>query len=489
VRVSPFRTISGRIVLGFFVLLVTFAGVSGNTIFNMRRVGEHLRFIRTAYLGVSLSVAQVSTIQNGMVEQLDGQSQLPKPYVRKSQKTRIDRLEQSVSDIERLADVPRRNRRALEQIQDNLRRFIDEFKKNDALYEAAQSDPSIMPDLVQREKRLHSQVNSYFNKLKNDAIDLTIQLENIEREVSLWGLALSSAGVALGIVVALWSVLALRSLRRLNDGVRSVAMGNYRERVSVAGGTEVADLAQQFNAMAAAIEEREQELVRSARLAAVGKMAAVITHEVRNPLSSIALNTDLLEEELAEAGASEALALLRAIQKEVDRLTAITEEYLRFARLPRPRLEREQLNSIVAGVLELQKEDLHSRGVRVDAELAPSLPAVAADEGQLRQALINLLRNAADAMGDGGGAVTIATRPAGGGGVAVEVRDTGPGIAPEDLPRIFEPFFSTKEGGTGLGLALTHQIVAEHGGRIDVDSVPGRGTTFVMTLPPLTPPS
>ena len=223
--------------------------------------------------------------------------------------------------------------------------------------------------------------------------------------------------------------------------------------------------------------------MRSERLAAVGKMAAVITHEVRNPLSSIGLNAELLEEDLRGSHASsEAIALSQKIQREVDRLTSITEEYLRFARLPRPRLEKEQMNDIVVGVIEFQRDDLETRGVSVTTQLASALPLVTADEAQLRQALLNLFRNAADAMGSGGGVLRVTTRRADG-GVEVRVADSGPGIAAEHLPHIFEPFFSTKEGGTGLGLALTQQIIAEHGGRIDVTSGAGEGTTFVMTLP------
>jgi signal transduction histidine kinase len=338
-----------------------------------------------------------------------------------------------------------------------------------------------LKQLAQRERHISSEINAWFASLKTNAIRITLSLQEVERQATLAAFVLGAVGAILGVLTTVWSILTLRPLRRLHEAVRKVAGGNYRQQVEVSGGTEVADLAREFNAMAAALSQREQELVRSERLAAVGKMAAVITHEVRNPLSSIGLNAELLEEEVAHVS-PEAVALSRAVQKEVDRLTAITEEYLRFARLPRPRLEREQVNSIVAGVVEFQREDLLSRGVRVEAQLAEALPPVDADEAQLRQALLNLLRNAADAM-TSGGALTVATRQSPDGAVEVSVQDTGPGISDEHLHRIFEPFFSTKDGGTGLGLALTQQIVTEHGGRIIVDSRPGTGTTFTLRLP------
>jgi signal transduction histidine kinase len=206
---------------------------------------------------------------------------------------------------------------------------------------------------------------------------------------------------------------------------------------------------------------------------------------VRNPLSSIGLNAELLVDELAKllgGAAAEGTQLIAAIQKEVDRLTGITEEYLRFARLPRPRLEKEQVNDIAAQLCEFSREELAQRGISVEATLDPLLPPVRGDEGQLRQALLNLLRNAAEAMaGQGGGKVRLETRNAGE-RVEIRVADAGPGIPAQDLPRIFEPFFSTKEGGTGLGLALVQQIVVEHGGKLQVESG-ASGTTFVIDLP------
>ncbi len=490
-RASPLRTISGRIALGFFVLLATFGAVSGYTTVKMRQLGSDLQFVRTAYLEVSLTIAQVSSLQSAMVNQLGGTgaSPLPPPYVNYSRRHRTRVLEASITQLRQLDELPESRKPAVDAILDKMTRLLENYTENEPLFEIAFSADATaaaradaLEQLSRRERHLLSWINKWFSELRSDTIRITLNLEEVERQASLGAVTLGAIGALLGVLATIWVVLALRPLQRLHDGVRSVAAGNYRQRVAVAGGTEVADLAREFNAMAAAIQEREQELVRSERLAAVGKMAAVITHEVRNPLSSIGLNTELLQEELAAQGSPEAVALCGAIQREVDRLTDITEEYLRFARMPRPRLEREQVNGIVSGVVEFQREDLASRGVKVTARLAEPLPPVAADEAQLRQALMNLLRNAADSMQDGG-AVTVFTRRAEDGAVEISVTDDGAGIAAEHLPRIFEPFFSTKDGGTGLGLALTQQIVAEHGGRIEVDSSPGRGTTFTMRLP------
>jgi signal transduction histidine kinase len=209
-------------------------------------------------------------------------------------------------------------------------------------------------------------------------------------------------------------------------------------------------------------------------------MAAQITHEVRNPLASIGLYVELLGDELADG--PEARRLITSIISEVDRLTEITETYLRFARLPRPKLDREDLAAIAASVVEQSRAELAQAQIALGAELGGAPVEVAADESQLRQALLNLIRNAREAM-SAGGRLTIRLAGRADGMAELTISDTGSGIAAEHLSKIFDPFFSTKARGTGLGLALVQQIAVEHGGRIEVESQPGSGTTFRLVLP------
>jgi two-component system, NtrC family, sensor kinase len=222
--------------------------------------------------------------------------------------------------------------------------------------------------------------------------------------------------------------------------------------------------------------------VRSERLAAICKMAAMIAHEVRNPLSSIGLNTELLDEELG-ASSAEAKQLLGSIHHEVDRLSAITEEYLSFARLPKPKVTREPVNKLVTSLADFVREDLAVKNVTLAMELTPADPIALIDAAQIRQCLINLVRNASEAVtAKGGGKVMLRThdREA---RVVIEVEDDGTGIPADVLPRLFDPFFSTKESGSGLGLALTQQIVKDHGGDVTVESTAGKGTTFRVSVP------
>jgi signal transduction histidine kinase len=189
----------------------------------------------------------------------------------------------------------------------------------------------------------------------------------------------------------------------------------------------------------------------------------------------------LLEDELGD-NASEARELCRAIHSEVNRLTEVTETYLGL-RGGKPKLARESLNAIIGDLVDFVRSDLATRHVELETELDPEDPPGHVDANQIRQCLINLVRNAADAVAaKGGGRLVLRTRGEGR-RVEISVEDNGVGIAGELLPRLFDPFFSTKEGGSGLGLALTQQIIRDHGGEIHVASRVGRGTTFTLSIP------
>jgi PAS domain S-box-containing protein len=228
----------------------------------------------------------------------------------------------------------------------------------------------------------------------------------------------------------------------------------------------------------------EEKLLHAERLAAIGRMSAKVAHEIRNPLSSISLNTELLEEEVASyerVDGREAMSLLKSIATELDRLTEITEDYLRFAKLPAPRFKAVTVNSLVKDLLGMLENEIAERRVKVHRKLAQRLPRIKVDQEQLRRALLNMLKNSLEAMPNGGD-ITVSTG-LDSGRVSISIADTGTGIREEDLDHIFNPFFTTKEIGTGLGLPLAQQIVAEHGGEIGCSSEWGRGATFVVTLP------
>ena len=327
-------------------------------------------------------------------------------------------------------------------------------------------------------------LNRMRQPLRGASGQIAQRLSDDEETALSVAIMLGAAGLAVGLAVFLFTLRTLRPLSVLRRRARQVAEGEYTQRTGVTSHDEIGDLAREFDAMADAIQEREQRLIRSERLATVGRMAAQIAHEVRNPLSSIGLNAELLGDELSTE-ADEARRMVASIIGEVDRLTEITETYLRFTRLPRPKLEREDLGALVASVVAMGRGEIVQEGITLDVDVAPDLPELPADEAQLRQALINLVRNAREALASAPIkriGISVANDPVSD-NLLVKVSDSGAGIERRDLGKIFDPFFSTKAQGTGLGLALVQQIVVDHGGQIDVDSVPGRGTTFTLAFP------
>ncbi|MBI5549116.1 MAG: PAS domain-containing protein [Deltaproteobacteria bacterium] len=227
------------------------------------------------------------------------------------------------------------------------------------------------------------------------------------------------------------------------------------------------------------IRAMEEGLKRSEKLAAVGALAAGLAHELRNPLASISGSIQLLHEN--RAFGDDERQLMSIVLRETDRLNALVTDFLRFAR-PKPnQLEPLDLREVVSSTVTLFRNDPTRREVVLEEELAEELP-VMADVGQLGQVLWNLLGNAAEAMSGRGGRVRLIGKRWQS-EVVLEVADDGPGIAAEDMPHIFEPFYTTKARGTGLGLAIVHAIVQGHGGEVQVRSEEGRGTAFTVRLP------
>ncbi|MBI2931808.1 MAG: hypothetical protein HYY16_09165 [Planctomycetes bacterium] len=224
---------------------------------------------------------------------------------------------------------------------------------------------------------------------------------------------------------------------------------------------------------------------RRRRLALVGTMAAGVAHEIKNPLASIKGATQLVQRELEDKAVGDgARDYLKLVVGEVDRLNGVIEDFLSFARPREPRFKDVSLNELVEGVLTLQGAALPP-GVEVRRELDPMLPSIQADPELLKQALLNVLKNAVDAVGDKG-LVTVRTRSMPktlSHYEVIEVEDSGPGISPDDLDRIFQPFYTTKTRGTGLGLAIAARVLEAHDGQIAVENVRPRGAKFSFHIP------
>jgi len=300
-----------------------------------------------------------------------------------------------------------------------------------------------------------------------------------ERSVQLLvGLGLLT--LLVGIMTSLYARRVLAPLSAVTARAKAVARGDLTPHEVVATNDEIGELATTFEGMVAAIQRARSELVQAERLATIGKMAAHVTHEIRNPLSSIALNVELLEDDLALAS-EESRELLRAIRREVERLTELSGQYLSFARRGPQRLEVEDLREVVGEAAEFMRRELEQQGVSLEVLNADRPVPATVDEAQIKQALYNLMRNAREAM-PSGGKVTVSVNAAAGGGSDVIVEDEGVGLDEATRARLFEPFFTTKSNGTGLGLAITRQIIEAHGGSIACEPKAPRGTRIWIHL-------
>lgn len=219
----------------------------------------------------------------------------------------------------------------------------------------------------------------------------------------------------------------------------------------------------------------------SQKLVALGRLTSGVAHEVKNPLNAMRIHLELLKTRLA-AGQPEVRENLDVIALEIQRLDRVVQGFLKFVRPQELRLGPIDVNALLSEVSRLMAPEAAQAGARVALDLAPDLPPVAGDAELLQQACTNLVTNAMQAMPKGG-TVTLVTRRGPDGAVEVRVSDEGVGIAPEDLDKIFRLYYTTKPNGSGIGLSLVYRIVQLHDGRIDVDSVSGRGTTMILTLP------
>ena len=305
-----------------------------------------------------------------------------------------------------------------------------------------------------------------------------------------WGLALGAAfgagDVALGLALGMDFRVAGRDLTL---PAALFLGGGYALLCSAAGFLFDARARAQRDAetirrQLGALEESQRIAAQNEKLAAIGRLAAGVAHEVRNPLGVIRSSAEMVQESF-EPG-EEPHRACRFICEEIDRLNGLITSLLGFARPSEPRLQTLAIEKVLDRALSLGSGELERRRIEVERQVSPALPGLRADPDLLAQVVLGMLTNAAEALGRGG---RIEVRAGSTGGrLTLEVADSGPGIPPEDAERVFEPFFTTKDTGTGLGLAMAARIIEAHGGHVRVApgagaGPGGRGACFRVELP------
>jgi signal transduction histidine kinase len=305
------------------------------------------------------------------------------------------------------------------------------------------------------------------------------------------------AATALVFLVGIAGVVALsygvtRSLDQLARAASRVAEGDLSGRVPTRRQDEVGRLAATFNTMVEKLSEQralEVRLRRAERASAVAQLASALAHEIRNPLNLISLSVDHLGSEMMPSDperASEHSSIIASVKDELLRLDRMVNDFLSYGRPPRLALRPCRIDETLEEVLSLVQAKARDQRIDISREIPADLPVIQADPERLRRGFLNIVINALQATPPGGSLTIVAeATPSGASSpyVSIVFRDTGCGIAPADLDRIFDPYFSTREAGVGLGLAITQRIVQDHGGEIKVQSESEGGTTFRIDLP------
>jgi signal transduction histidine kinase len=297
---------------------------------------------------------------------------------------------------------------------------------------------------------------------------------------------------AFGILASLFlSSSFSRPLRDLTHAARGVAAGDLSVQVPPGGGDEVGSLSRTFNEMVERLRENkrlEERLHFAERSTAMGRLAAAVAHEIRNPLNFINLSIDHVREKLHPDDASRRESfdkILRNVKAEISRLNRLVGDFLSFGKPMRLDPRPCSVDEILREVAALVDHKARDQGIALTFDSEEALPRIVADPELLKTCFLNLMINAVDAMPSGGLLTASVRRTTAESGTALQitVADTGKGMTEEEINTAFEPYFSTKDTGLGLGLALTRKIVEDHGGSIVIESSPGDGTTVRITLP------
>ncbi len=508
------RTVARRVLAGYAALLLVFAATLVWCFLELRAASRDARLLREGYVPLQLQLGEVLAQQNVFNAQLNHITAARNPadvreWIETARRARPAAYAQLRARAEAIgsedpsalvlrAEVLREATTVESGLRGDPAAFAQLFQAQ-AMGDTALA-ARIQSDLVKREADAAQRLRATKDLVDEEMARLGAAAQSREaRSVKVLA-ALAALTMAVGMGMSLHMSRLLRPLRAVTARAEVVARGDLRPSPAIEDDSEIGELARTFERMVAAIAAARGELVQAERLATIGKMAAHVTHEIRNPLSSIGLNLELLEEELrgeegegplggeadaaaaAAAARREALELLAAIRAETARLSRIAEQYLGLARRPAPTLETESMADLVRELISFVRPELEKDGVKHELAIEDDVPDVAIDETQIRQALLNLVRNAREAMPEGG-TLVVRVAAATGGGVDVVIEDDGVGIPDDVRATIFDPFFTTKQRGTGLGLAVTREIIEAHGGAIACEPRDPRGTRFRVHLP------
>ncbi|MEZ4256258.1 MAG: histidine kinase dimerization/phospho-acceptor domain-containing protein, partial [Polyangiales bacterium] len=415
----PALSIPTRIFLAFVVSFVAFAAILVGSVVEHQRTAKSLRLMEEGYVPLAITVGEAKATQSLFATLLDRFLKESDPtatrhWLNTARKLRPTTVRRALYNVDRAFRLKpdKKDAAALERVRGELRGVEDAFRASDARYdrlfsalvEGRTAEAAALLGQLQNDERLvRDRLRRARDVVESRLASYSASVAEREQRTTVSLLILTSLALGLAVFVTWWTQRVLSPIPLLGERVAAVAAGDFESRLEVRSKDELGRLAAEFERMVDALRARDASLrdaheeqlrtrarlLESERLAAMGRMAAHVTHEVRNPLSSIRLNVELLEEDLGSAQ-KETKEILEAIQREVDRLTGLTEEYLRLARIPDPELHPEDIVALVESVRTFVAREMAEAKVDVRLTTAPALPEVAVDEQQIRQVFLNL---------------------------------------------------------------------------------------------------
>lgn len=482
-------SIRTKVITGFLAILILFTGVSFYNYSRSSHSNRRLALVNELFLPLSRHIVQLQGSVQTLSEEMRRHYFAAEASSEGSNISRTYRdlypylMQKRFTVVERL--LAKQEGGPLHGMIMELNTILTQAKQSfDEM--AASRDPAKFETVF---VRLRGHLQSLSRRVDDECQKITLAAQSEGRDNLLSSISLSVIVVAFGMITLLLSNRVLSPLPSLISSIKRIGEGNFNQslKVKTSDKDEVALLAREYNRMLEALRERDQkihnqqtELLQSERLAAVGQLSAEVVHEIRNPLNAISLNMDWLDNELRDKD-SEVAKTINSISREVQRLNQITESYLLRARVPVNERQKTRINELIQEVLDFSREEDRSRNIEVETELCEHELFLETDPGRMKQAFLNVLKNAREAMPNGGKLRVRTERREN--TYRIEFSDTGHGMTETAQKRSFQPFFTTKTGGTGLGLMLTKSIAEEANGSIECESQIGKGTTFTFQFP------
>jgi len=463
-----------KIVLAFALSLAAFYGIGGGAYSNLVRIGRKAQFVEIAY-HLQNTILEVRRYEkNYLLYGLDEDYQQALFYLEEGKRT-FDRLEPQIEDL-----------KGLRQIKE-LRQDMSHY--GELLQDAVRWGQGGNVDLHDRES-----VEMELRQAGKGLVDLSLQLTRFEHDriieiidrlkTRLASLLIVFLSIMLFITIFLTRKI-LKPLAVIEKTTLGIGAGIFKQVPVYQTHDETQAVIEAFNKMLRELEKRQKQLVQAQKLSSLGILTSGIAHQLNNPLNNVSTSCQILMEEMEQGDREYMKKLLNNIDEEADRARDIVKGLLEFSREREFQPKEVNLANLIIRTIQLVSSHLPS-GVDITSDVPEDLD-VFVDGQKVQEVFLNLLINAAQAMGDGTGQIHISAEKYGSWPDVVEVKvhDNGVGIPAENLPRIFDPFFSTKEVGlgTGLGLSVAYGIIDQHGGTITVNSEVGKGTTFNIMLP------